>query len=513
MRFLGLAALMAATLLGMGAQTVCNARADEIYSRNKYTLCGTPGRPGEIITTATSFTAFSPDGARVAIATEDRIVHICETATGNEIATLTVSSSLSEDDDYLNFVAFSSDGLRIATASNDKRMRVWDIAGSRELAALEHPSPTYFATFSPDGSRLATWAGDGTVRLWDVASGHAVATLEHPSGVAMAVFSPDGTRLVATCADGTVHMWDTASTQRIMVLRGHADGVREAAFNADGKRLVTASDDGTARTWDATNGVSLLILRHASPVWTAAFSEDGGRIVTGAGSDAHVFDAATGREVGVLKGHEYEINDAAFSPDGTRIVSGSVDKSVRVWDAASAEEIARLEGYLSAASFVAFTPDGRRIFSAGGGEGIIWTKLTAGSLPDGVAGLWFTDFGTPEEPLPAEIVKTMCVASPIKINSDGLIVFYEALDNNDPPHPMLHMRCASDLTCQIFPEAPGQGLESQGTGSVSFSENGGDLCLAGECRPIARCPAITWTDDDRNSGFAERWEAAMGAGK
>jgi hypothetical protein len=41
---------------------------------------------------------------------------------------------------------------------------------------------------------------------------------------------------------------------------------------------------------------------------------------------------------------------------------------------------------------------------------------------------------------------------PIKINGDGLIVFFE-VGSSDPPEPTLHLRCASDLTCQIFVRA------------------------------------------------------------
>jgi hypothetical protein len=52
-------------------------------------------------------------------------------------------------------------------------------------------------------------------------------------------------------------------------------------------------------------------------------------------------------------------------------------------------------------------------------------------------------------------------------------------------------------------------VEGQGSGSLAFNGDAADLCLAGECRPIARCPAIAWTDEERGNGFADRWEAAV----
>ena len=505
MKFLRLATLTAATLLGVGATVGGDgASADEIYSMAKFTLCKLPGHPNEYIS-VTASTAFSEDGARVAIASDNRTVHVCETA-GNQIVSLAVPSSLAEDDDYINHLALSPDGTRLATASKEKMLRLWDVTSARELAALEHPSMLYFATFSPDGSRLISSVGDGKLWLWDVPTGSEIAVLEHPSRVASAVFSPDGARLAAASVGGTVHLWNAADGGKITVLSGHTEAVHEARFSADGKHLVTASEDSTARIWDAASGLGLLVLRHTSPVFSAAFSADGTRIVTGAGNEAHIFDAALGREVAVLKGHEYDVNDASFSPDGTRIVTASGDNSVRVWDAGAGAEIAKMTGHLGGATSATFTPDGARIVTLGGPVGLVFTKLPPGSLPDTAAGLWFQDFGTPEQPLPEEIVRSACVSSPVRIGGDGLIVFFEQYGGDEPPQAIMHMRCAADLTCQIFAEAPAQGLEAQGAGTIKFAEEKGDLCLAGECRPIARCPELVWTDEERSSGFAEQWE-------
>jgi hypothetical protein len=44
---------------------------------------------------------------------------------------------------------------------------------------------------------------------------------------------------------------------------------------------------------------------------------------------------------------------------------------------------------------------------------------------------------------------------------------------------------------------------------MAVSGDAGSLCLTGKCLPIARCPALAWTEEERNSGFAERWEASV----
>jgi hypothetical protein len=242
----------------------------------------------------------------------------------------------------------------------------------------------------------------------------------------------------------------------------------------------------------------------------AAFSADGTRIVTGADQAARVFDAESGEEIGDLKGHEGEVRHASFSPDGTRIVTGSSDSSVRILDAESFSEIAVLKGHNYGIDYVAFSPDGQRILSAGGAQGIVWTRLPPMSLPEGLVGFWFTDFSNPGETLPPEVVRAMCVTNPIRISDDGLILFFEGTDV-EPPQTTAHMRCASDLTCEIFAGGSTQGAELIGEGNVTFSESRGDLCMTGVCRPIARCPALNWTDEERSRGFADRWEASVEA--
>lgn len=413
-------------------------------------------------------------------------------------------------------VMFSPDGKLRLIALPDGSVRMRDTASGDEIALLKGDGRVvYFAAFSPDGARLVTVAAniavspDTTVRVWDVASRREIAVQKTTYGVYSAAFSPDGTRIVTAVPDGTARIWEVSSGRELAVLEGHERDVVDAAFSPDGKRLATASKDKTARLWDAGSGREVFVLDHSGTVNSVAFSADGSRLVTGSNDDkARIFDAASGGEIAVLQ-HPDDVLDANFSGDGVRIVTASYDRNARLWDLGSGKEIAVLTGHGAPIHSAAFSPDGERVFTAAqDGTVRIWVKLAPASLPDGIAGLWYQNFTSPE-PMPDEDIKFLCMKRPGIVHADGLIVIFDGTAS-EFPEPVQHMRCTSELSCKIFGGPPAQGQTAQGTAKLTFTSDAGNMCVeGGECVALARCPAVTWTDEERQSGFAEAWEAKV----
>lgn len=177
---------------------------------------------------------------------------------------------------HITHGAFSPDGQRIATASNDETARVWHAqTGAPVTPPLPHEGPVIRVCFSLDGTRLATASTDNTARIWNAATGEPISPpLRHGGWVNDVRFSPDGRR-VATCSDdGTARVWDAATGQPLtppLWLRG---GVENLCWTRDGHRLLANNGSGVM-VWDVNSGLPLTpVFTPHAPVLDACFSSN-----------------------------------------------------------------------------------------------------------------------------------------------------------------------------------------------------------------------------------------------
>jgi WD40 repeat protein len=265
-------------------------------------------------------------------------------------------------------VAFSPDGRRLASASDDGTIRMWDVARGQEISRFQgHRQRVVSVAFSPDGKQLGSASHDATVKLWNVATGQEIRTLRgHSDWVLSVAFDPTGKQLASACHDGSVMLWDVASGRPLRTWMAHARGVATVTFSPDGKSLATAGADKLLKLWNAATGQGMLTLAgHTDEVSYVAFSPDGSQVVS-AGLDRTVrlWDLASRQLIRTMWGHTGRVFAATFSPNGKHLASASVDQTIRMWDPASGEQVMSLRGHTSWATGLAFSPDGRRLASA-----------------------------------------------------------------------------------------------------------------------------------------------------
>jgi WD40 repeat protein len=305
---------------------------------------------------------FSPDGRRLATASEDHTVKVWETETGRELVTLAGHA------DGVAGVAFSPDGGRLVSASYDHTVRGWDSA--RRLLCFTlvgHAAPVLDVAYSPDGQRLATASLDGTVKFWSARRGHAVEAFRPAGhrGLSRLAFSPDGRQLAGGGGrrPGDVLVLDATTGKAVRTLQGHAMQIAALAYAPDGKRLASLSLDNTVRVWDARAGKAIRTLRLGGKAtgWVdargLAFSPDGKRLAAAANRETvKVWEAATGREL-----HDFHQPAAsvAFSPDARRLAWAG-GHGIMVRDADTGKEVYAVKGTFDV---VLFTPKGSRLIA------------------------------------------------------------------------------------------------------------------------------------------------------
>jgi WD40 repeat protein len=322
--------------------------------------------------------SFSPDGRRLASASQDQTIRLWDVATGQETLVLR------EHTHRVNAVAFSPDGRRLASASLDGTVRVWDAALRPKTLTFEgHADQVPGLAFSPDGRQIASASADGTIKVWEAATGQEARNLVGHMGPVLGVaFSADG-RIASGGQDGTVRVWDAALDGRCRTFHGHTGAVWGVAFRPpDGRWVASASEDGTLRASDAATGQEIQIFQATdefSGVPTRPVFSPDGKLLACARNDqtVKVWDVETGQETVTFRQHKNRVIALAFSPDGKHLASGSDDQTVRVWEAATGKEVMSLQTHSGAILGLGFSPDGHRLASAGGDPTVrVWDTAT-----------------------------------------------------------------------------------------------------------------------------------------
>ncbi len=228
-----------------GSQTKCNILT--------YTVPG--GRTKETISTPftyCNYIQYSPEGGMLAVSGTERRFHDGALRRWN-LDTGKQRRAIEGHEGQIGVFGFSSDGRHLVTGGEDKLAHIWNHSSREQLATLKHPEKVWGACFSNDGSIVAT-VGGKNIFLWSVPKGKKLATLKgHSDTVFDLAISPDGEKLASASADKTVRFWSLSSKMEIAVYEWEVGELRNVAFSCDGMTAAVSSDSGKIVVWDVVD--------------------------------------------------------------------------------------------------------------------------------------------------------------------------------------------------------------------------------------------------------------------
>jgi WD40 repeat protein len=291
--------------------------------------------------------------------------------------------------DCVTAVCYSPDGTRLASASEDGWVKVWDPAtlgagvpvwardaeagGEDDIWATFYSSGVSHAQFTPDGRLLLTGGWSRHLRAWDVKFGTARWSVRKPrgvGGVGTVVVSRDGARVAF--AGGVIGLPERVFVADLRAraaversVRGHASACGALAAGPDG--FASGGADRHVRFWSWATGRCSHDLALRGVVRGLAFSPDGTRFAAAGGSAVTVWDMDPPRRKGgprapgkvrQFRGHTGQVQSLDFSPDGVTLASAAHDGTVRLWEVAGGAEVRALDPGVGKLHAVGFAPDG-----------------------------------------------------------------------------------------------------------------------------------------------------------
>ena len=243
-------------------------REPNLYTRNLQdnTVRSFRIRQGEVADVLTI--AWSPDGKQLASGGRDRVVHIWDPETGDEIETLKnrVVDNVMMDtfEGPVRSIAYSPNGKWLATGGDDnqggvrdKTLQVWDTSAWADQPPILFGSPEQNLTalaFSPDGNTLVSAYENGETRVWNFNSQQVVETLENHNrpivGIDFSQFE-DALLLVTAGLDREIVMSNLVAPLALSapLADGKGNPTRLAAV-AKNLLRVAGGVDGNVTLWD-----------------------------------------------------------------------------------------------------------------------------------------------------------------------------------------------------------------------------------------------------------------------
>ncbi len=407
---LGHGPLLALRLLDAGRRLIAvSGRAIRTYdARTLAPLQSVAIRPAPLLPTAA---AVSPDGASVAIGSQNGAVSFVTAATGQARRGhgghgATVAS-----------VVFAPDGRTAITVGDDGKVIVWDPAALNQARVLPGaPERVQNAQLGPDGATLYTSAVGGVLLAWDLTGqrgfGHSARVGSarpccdpiSPLQPALAL-SPDGARFAAATGPSVVGVFSTRTLRReaSFTIRPAGNAITALAWSPTGADLAVGAHGGVVQLWNVDGPPRLQrsfgdltpLPGQSEAIQALAFSPDGvllaasdksqttslGHTSTALVATLAIWRASTGGTVApptdLGGGNSLNGSDViAFSPDGQRLAATLLTGGVRIYDPFGGQLVRTLSDPGDDGVSLAFGPKGVLAEGTLGGTVELWRPAT-----------------------------------------------------------------------------------------------------------------------------------------
>jgi len=221
------------------------------------------------------FSAFSPDGRKLAIANREGRITLSDLATGR------IQGSLAVDVGTVKLLEFSPDGGLLLALIEEKGFALWDIARGASIPIPWKKADVTGMLFMPSGDVIVIV--DGHFGRWDPRTGRSmIDSSKPPHLLGFPTISSDGRTLATEDPIARrIHLWSTETFELRNEVAGHPMGIGPLALSADGKTLASAGADQSVKLWHVSTGEELLTLEgFAGLIGNVRFSPDGRSLAT-----------------------------------------------------------------------------------------------------------------------------------------------------------------------------------------------------------------------------------------
>ncbi len=345
--------------------------------------------------------AWSPDGARLAIASQAGPLHLFDGATGEN------RQELPGHEDGTNCLAWApraavgggkegadaGDGGRVggtaeaagasmllASGGQDGAVKFWDGTAGQHLATTElgtawvehlawRPAPRGADAFSP---MLAAAAGRDLVFLRPGA-GITHRFKPAPKTISALAWHPGGGAL-ASAYFGGVCLWD-ADDFIAQKEFPYAQGIATLAWSPPGGRwLVSGNADPSVHLWLPEEDQEFHMSGYETKVRQISFDPSGQRLATTGGQDVCVWDCSgagpEGREPAMLP-HDAPLVAVAFQNRHSLLASASRDGVLQLWSPERAQPLRATVKMPAPATKLVWSPDDR-FLAVGSEKGVVY---------------------------------------------------------------------------------------------------------------------------------------------